>query len=102
MLGPVLACAGLLLGMCSAAPAQAALVSAGACNEASLSQPFLRWGEPSLELVPGGDFEGSLYGWSLSGGAGASRAASPRATGAVGSYSLHLPGGASARSRSPA
>jgi hypothetical protein len=100
VLGPVLACAGLLLGMCSAAPAQAALVSASACNEASLSQPFLRWGDPSsYELVPGGDFEGSLDGWSLSGGAERVAGSEPYgATGAVGAHSLQLPAGASAQS----
>lgn len=90
----------LLLGCFSAAPASAALVSTAACNEASLSQPFLRWGDSSsYELMPGGDFEGSLAGWSLSGGAQRVAGSEPYgATGAVGSYSLELPAGASAQS----
>ncbi len=92
-----LACA---LGVCSAAPAQAALISTGACNEASLSQPFLQWGDTSsYELVPGGDFEGSLAGWTLSGGAQRVAGSEPYgATGSVGASSLALPQGASAQS----
>ncbi|MGD1058589.1 MAG: hypothetical protein ABR992_14380 [Solirubrobacteraceae bacterium] len=92
--------ASLVVALSSSAPAQAALVSTSVCNESALSQPFLRWGDSSsYELVPGGDFEGSLEGWSLS--AGAQRAAGSEpygATGSVGSYSLSLPAGASAQS----
>ncbi len=94
------ACATVALTAFSAAPAGAALVSTGACSEAPLSQPFARWGDQSTyELVPGGDFEGSLAGWTLS--AGATRVAGSEpfgATGSVGSYSLALPAGASAQS----
>jgi hypothetical protein len=99
-LGSSLALAGVLLGVCSAAPAQAALISTGACNEASLSQPFLRWGDASYyELVPGGDFEGSLSGWTLSGGAQPVAGSEPYGvTGSLGAYSLALPAGASAQS----
>lgn len=84
----------------STAPAQAALISTGTCNEAALSQPFLPWGDAnSYELVPGGSFEGSLSGWSLSGGAQKVAGSEPYgATGSVGSYSLGLPAGASAQS----
>jgi hypothetical protein len=90
----------LLLGCFSAAPASAALVRTGACNEAAVSQPFLRWGDSSsYELVPGGDFEGSLAGWSLTGGAQRVAGSEPYgATGSVGSYALDLPAGASAQS----
>ncbi len=90
----------LLLGCFSVAPASAALISTGACNGASLSQPFLRWGDSSsYELVPGGDFEGSLAGWSLNGGAQRVAGSEPyAATGALGSYALELPAGASAQS----
>ena len=85
---------------CSAAPAQAALISTGACNEAALSQPFLRWGDPnSYELVPGGDFEGSLVGMDPQRRRPAGRGSEPYgATGSVGAYSLSLPAGASAQS----
>jgi hypothetical protein len=90
----------LVLSVCFAGSAQAALVSTGACNEAALSQPFLRWGDSSsYELVPGGDFEGSLAGWSLSGGAARVSGSEPYGvTGSVGAYSLALPAGASAQS----
>ncbi len=84
----------------SSTPAQAALVSTGACNEAALSQPFLRWGDlNSYELVPGGDFEGSLSGWSLGGGAQRVAGSEPYAvTGSPGANSLALPAGATAQS----
>jgi hypothetical protein len=92
--------ASIVIALVSSAPAQAALVSTSACNESALSQPFLKWGDSSsYELVPGGDFEGSLEGWTLS--AGAQRAAGSEpfgATGSVGSYSLNLPAGSSAQS----
>jgi len=92
--------AGLALTALSAAPAQAALLSTGACNESALSQPFLRWGDSSqYELVPGGDFEGSLATWTLSGGAQQVAGSEPYdATGSVGAHSLALPAGASAQS----
>jgi hypothetical protein len=96
----VLAGACTLGFLCSATPARAALVSTAACNEATLSQPFLRWQDASsYELIPGGDFEGTLAGWSLSGGARRVAGSEPYgATGSVGSYSLELPAGASAQS----
>jgi len=94
---PTIALLALAIG---GAPAQAAPISTEACNEAALSQPFQRWGDTSdYELVPGGDFEGSLAGWTLSGGAQRVAGSEPfGATGAVGSYSLELPAGASAQS----
>jgi hypothetical protein len=99
-LGLALAAACALAGLCFATPARAALVESGACNEAGLSQPFVRWGDQSsYELLAGGDFEGSLAGWSLSGGAERVAGSEPYgATGSVGSYSLELPAGASAQS----
>jgi hypothetical protein len=91
---------GLVLPAAWIAPAQAALISTGACNEAALSQPFLAWGDSNLyELVPGGDFAGSPTGWTLSGGAQRVAGGEPQAvSGAVGGYSLSLPAGASAQS----
>lgn len=90
----------LALSALSAAPAGAALVSTGACNEAALTQPFARWGDSSTyELAPGGNFEGSLSGWTLGGGATRVAGSEPfGATGAVGAYSLALPAGATAQS----
>jgi len=101
---PVLAASALVSALAAlaagAAPAQAALISTSACNEAPLSQPFARWGDASsYELVAGGDFEGALDGWTLSGGAQRVAGSEPYgATGAVGAYSLELPQGASAES----
>jgi hypothetical protein len=81
-------------------PAGAALISTGACSQASLSQPFARWGDQSTyELAPGGSFEGSLAGWTLSGGAARVAGSEPfGVTGTVGASSLALPAGASAQS----
>lgn len=91
---------GLLSAFLSSVPAQAALISTGACNNNTLTQPFARWGDTNTyELAPGGDFEGSLTGWTLSGGAARTTGSEPYGvTGAVGAYSLALPAGASAQS----
>jgi hypothetical protein len=92
--------ASIVITLLSSAPAQAALVSTSACNESALSQPFVKWGDSSsYELVPGGDFEGSLEGWSLSTGAQRFAGSEPYGTtGRVGSYSLNLAAGSSAQS----
>ncbi len=89
-----------LFGVAHAAPAQAAVLDTSACNDATLSQPFLPGGDTSsYELMSGGDFEGSLAGWTLSGGAQRATGSEPYgATGSVGAYSLVLPAGASAQS----
>ncbi len=99
-LGLTIVFGSMLLGICFTGSAHAALVSGGACNEASLSQPFLPWGDSSsYELLPGGNFEGSTYGWALSSGAKLAPGSEPYgATGSVGSHSLALSPGASAQS----
>ncbi|MGH2865286.1 MAG: hypothetical protein ACRDJX_08570 [Solirubrobacteraceae bacterium] len=99
-LGLVCAFAGLLVASLTAAPAQAALLSTGACNEAALSQPFAQWGDANLyELVPGGNFEGSLSGWTLSGGARILAGGEPyNVVGTTSAHSLGLSAGASAQS----
>jgi hypothetical protein len=96
----IFATAALALSLTAAVPAQAALLSTGACNEAALSQPFAQWGDSNdYELVPQGNFEGSLSQWSLSGGAARAPESEPYGvTGEVGHYSLALPAGASAQS----
>ena len=44
------------------------LINTDACDNATLTQPFAPWGDSnSYKLVPGGDFEGSLTGWTLIG-----------------------------------
>ena len=76
--------------------AQAA-VAASKCQASSLSKPFLKWGDSNpYELVVGGDFEGSLSGWTLSHGAQKVPASEPyAATGVLGSSSMLLSAGAS-------
>jgi hypothetical protein len=82
------------------AAAGAALINSGTCPTTSLSHPFAAWGDSSsYELAPGASFEGSLAGWSLSGGAARTTGSEPyAATGTVGQSSLLLPAGASAQS----
>jgi len=59
--------AGLLAGN-SRAGRHAAM--GASCAWPPLTQPFLRWADPAQYfLVPGGNFEGALSGWTLSGGA---------------------------------
>jgi hypothetical protein len=93
-------CGGVSLAAVYTAPARAALITTGLCDKSTLSQPFLRLGDTnSYKLVPGGDFEGTLSGWTLRGGAGTVAGSEPyAATGSVGKYSLSLPAGASAQS----
>lgn len=92
----------LVLGLCSVpcTTAQAALLTSGACNESALTQPFARWGDSNrYELVPGGDFEGTLSQWTLAGGAHQTPGSEPYAVaGTLGHFSLALPAGASAQS----
>ena len=90
---------GLAITVLSAASAQAALISTSACDSSTLTQPFLPWGDSNeYKLIPGGDFEGSLAGWTLSGGARKVAGSEPYgATKSVGSSSLSLPAGASAQ-----
>ncbi|MGH2869688.1 MAG: hypothetical protein ACRDNK_19240 [Solirubrobacteraceae bacterium] len=92
--------AGLLPALASGAPAQAALISTGACDTSALTQPFQRFGDTQpYKLVPGGSFEGGAPGWSLSGGARVVSGSEPYGvSGKVGNSSLYLPAGASATS----
>jgi hypothetical protein len=80
------------------ATAHAALVEVEACDDATLSTPFERWGDAaSYKQAPGGDFERDLEGWTLSGGARTVEGGEPwGVTGRVGSRALALPAGASA------
>lgn len=68
------------------------------CTPSALSQPFAPWLDFShYELAPGGAFENST--WTLTGGAKRVAGSEPyAATGTLGSFSLSLPRGSSARS----
>jgi hypothetical protein len=90
----------LALALPSVAPAQAALVSTGACNEAPLGEPFAQWGDSNTyELIEQGDFEGSLSQWTLASGAYRAPEGEPYAVrGTPDEWSLALPQGASAQS----
>ena len=96
--GAIIGCLGFAVA--SGAPARAALISTDACDNAALSQPFAQWLDTSqYKLVPGGSFEGSTAGWTLSHGAKVVSGSEPYgATGAVGSHSIDLPAGASVTS----
>ncbi|HWT25871.1 MAG TPA: hypothetical protein VN213_20365 [Solirubrobacteraceae bacterium] len=81
-----------------AADAHAALVELSPCDGAELSKPFTPWLDAAnYKLAPGGDFEGSLAGWTLSGGARTVAGGEPWAvTGEPSTRALALPAGASA------
>ncbi len=98
--GVPLLTATLLLALAPATPAQAALLSTGACNEAALTQPFAQWGDSNYyELVSQGNFEGSLSAWTLTGGAHQAPEGEPYdVAGEVGHDSLALPAGATVQS----
>jgi hypothetical protein len=80
-----------------AAGAGAALIDTSDCDGAPLSQPFSPWGDANLyKLAPGGDFEGSLSGWTLAGGAKKVASSEPfAATGTAGGSSISIPAGGS-------
>jgi hypothetical protein len=86
--------AGLGLTLLSGAPAQAALISTDACDNATLTQPFSSYGDTAqYKVVPGGSFTGTSTSWTLSHGA---RVVSGAPSG--GSSSVYLPAGASVQS----
>ena len=100
--GVVAVLAASAVGAMAAFPAvsSAALISTGACDEASLTQPFKPWLDSSqYKLVPGGSFEDGASGWTLSHGATVvSGNETFNAAGSAGSHSLYLPAGSSAES----
>lgn len=99
------ACAALTLTAGFAAPtAQAGVLvsTATSCASQSLSKPFAAWGDTNdYTPVPGGDFESGAAGWTLGGGARiVAGNETYRVGGASDAYSLYLPQGAVATSRS--
>jgi hypothetical protein len=73
------------------------IVDLSTCNDSALTQPFAPWLDfANYELAPSGDFESSA--WTLTGGAQLVAGSEPyAATGELGSSSLSLPAGSSAR-----
>src|SRR3954464_16029724 len=64
------AAAAVACAILPAASASASLIETSACDGAELSQPFAAFGDSAYyKLVPGGNFESGLSGWSVSGGA---------------------------------
>jgi hypothetical protein len=82
------------------AAAVASPVDISACDGSALTQPFTPWADFDLyKLAPGGDFEGSLAGWSFhAGGQVVSGSESFAVSGSLGLRSLSLPAGADATS----
>ena len=85
------------------APASAGVLAASAtsCDAQPLSQPFRPWGDPAYyTLNAGGNFEGSLTGGTLAGGAKAVTGNEPWKVGrATDARSLLLPAGSSVLTR---
>jgi hypothetical protein len=74
-----------------------ASVTTTACEAGATSEAFLPWGDSNqYGLLAGGNFEGSLTGWTLTGGAKAVAGSEPfKATGTLGAWSMGLPTGSS-------
>lgn len=86
--------------MLPAASAQATLISTDPCDNATLTQAFLQFGDSNLyKAVPGGTFEAGTAGWTLSGGAKLVSGSEPYGvSGKVGSSSVYIPAGGSVQS----
>lgn len=76
------------------------VASAPSCDDQALSKTFLPWLDVAdYTALPGGDFEGTMAGWSFSGGAGVASGNSPYAVGGDDdASSLSLASGSSATS----
>jgi hypothetical protein len=91
--GVVTLAAAAALAVLPAAGASADVINTGVCDGAALSQPFAAWGDSAqYKLLPGGNFEGSLAGYTLSGGAKVVSGSEPFAAGAK---ALSIPAGGS-------
>lgn len=96
--------AAFLIGVLATAAAALAMGSPPADARGSLlvcdgatEQPFARFGDhAAYRLVPGGDFEGTTNGWSLSGGARIVAGNESFMVRGSGAKSLYLPSGSSA------
>jgi len=84
------------LALPGTASAGVLVASAPSCDNGATSQPFAQWGDQNQYfLAPGGNFEGSLDGWSL-GRAGVVADQEPwQVAGDNGSKALKVPAGSS-------
>jgi hypothetical protein len=84
----------------STASAGVLVASAPSCDDQPLSKPFEPWLDyADYTPLPGGDFEGAMSGWSLSGGAAvAAGNATQHVGGAAHGSSLAIPSGGAATS----
>jgi hypothetical protein len=86
-----------IAGLVASGSAQANLVKLDACDGSTLSQPFAPWLDNDYyKLAPGGD--GSLTGWSLTGGAQQVSGGEPWNVSGTAFNSLSLPAGGTATS----
>ena len=84
-----------MLAPASTASAAATSTTQGTLCPGTLSQPFSPWSDlNSYTLAPGGDFEGSMTGWSLGGGASVTSGSQTYA--GTGVSSLSVPVGSTA------
>jgi hypothetical protein len=75
--------------------------SSSSCPAFTTTEPFTAWGDPGdYFLAPGGDFEGSLTGWTARGAKIVSGNEPFYVTAASDSHSLSLPKGATAKTPS--
>lgn len=98
----LLAALAVLAVASSTASAGVLVASAPSCDDQPLSKPFTPWLDyADYTPLPGGNFEGDMSDWSLSGGAAvAGGNASQHVGGADDASSLAIPAGGSARSAS--
>ncbi|HVF77566.1 MAG TPA: hypothetical protein VNA28_04665 [Solirubrobacteraceae bacterium] len=96
----VLAALAVLAVGASTASAGVLVASAPSCDDQSLSKPFAPWLDyADYTPLPGGNFEGDMSNWSLSGGAAVANGNAPQHVGgADDASSLALPAGGSATS----
>jgi hypothetical protein len=91
--GVVTLAAAAAFAVLPAAGASADIINTGLCDGAALSQPFAPWGDSAqYKLLPGGDFEGALDGYTLRGGA---KVVSGNESFGPGAKSLSIPAGGS-------
>jgi hypothetical protein len=96
---PLLVLSAALLGATAASASARATSGSPACGDPMLSRPFLPWADVASYMPqPGGDFESSLAGWTLEGGAGPVAGSERYEVSGPGRRALGLPAGSRATS----